>query len=108
MSVGHVGKSPSSEAACGYKEGRHDHGAQTERRGVSRPVRLLLGGEGPPAALFPLSHPLSAPGAAGAGSVGYNGLTGATGLSGGPVVPITVAATYENGILQPAHPHPLH
>jgi len=33
-----------------YNEGQHHPGAQTERRGVSRPVRLLLGGEDPPAA----------------------------------------------------------
>src|SRR5262249_57478532 len=34
-----------------YNEMHQDPGAQTERRGVPRPVRLLLGGEDLPAAL---------------------------------------------------------
>jgi predicted DNA-binding antitoxin AbrB/MazE fold protein len=82
-------------------------GAQTERRGDAGPVRLLLGGEDSPAAFFPISGPLAAGSAARAGAVGYNGLTGTTLLEGGPAVPITVEATYENGVLKPAEPLPL-
>src|SRR5207302_3777408 len=88
-------------------------GAQTERRGLAGPVRVLLGGETHrPTLLTQSVHPSSSVRCPAlyfsdwqrAGTMWSRPLASSCGVR---VMSITVEATYENGVLKPAEPLPL-
>jgi len=92
------------EGGLRYNDNADDPGAQTERPGVAGPVRVLLGGGDAPAAFLPLLCLSSVIPPFSSGTMSPCPLVFCQGAS---LMPLTIEAIYENGVLKPNQPLPL-
>jgi predicted DNA-binding antitoxin AbrB/MazE fold protein len=96
-----------TESACGYNGMDNAPGAQTERPGVPRPVRGCLAAQPHrPFSSLPVTIARQPPLLFGGAGGILNRMPVIS--SGGEVMSLTVDAIYENGVLKPLQPLPLH